>query len=195
MRYHHHAWWRAARAERGITGLETAIVLTAFVIVSSVFAFAALSVGLFSTDRARDTITAGLLQTRGAMELRGAVIAEDTDENGYVDKIILQVANSAGGAAVNLTPGVALVRYWDEDQNVTLGAGNFSALGQGNADNDNLLEVGETFQITLTGLEALLDPDLGIRTSFVVQIMPPGAPVLYLERSTPVALSKFNDLN
>ena len=32
---------------RGITGLETAIVLIAFVVVSSVFAFAALSTGLF----------------------------------------------------------------------------------------------------------------------------------------------------
>ena len=31
--------------ERGITGLETAIVLIAFVVVSSVFAFAALSTG------------------------------------------------------------------------------------------------------------------------------------------------------
>ena len=34
----------------GITGLETAIVLIAFVVVSSVFAFAALSTGLFSSD-------------------------------------------------------------------------------------------------------------------------------------------------
>ena len=32
--------------QRGITGLETAIVLIAFVVVSSVFAFAALSIGL-----------------------------------------------------------------------------------------------------------------------------------------------------
>ena len=32
--------------QRGITGLETAIVLIAFVVVSSVFAFAALSTGL-----------------------------------------------------------------------------------------------------------------------------------------------------
>ena len=39
-------WLR--RDEQGITGLETAIVLIAFVVVSSVFAFAALSTGLFS---------------------------------------------------------------------------------------------------------------------------------------------------
>ena len=42
-------WGRWAGSDsRGITGLETAIVLIAFVLVSSVFAFAALSTGLFS---------------------------------------------------------------------------------------------------------------------------------------------------
>ena len=53
--------------ERGITGLETAIVLIAFVVVSSVFAFAALSTGLFSSDKAKETIQAGLAETRGSM--------------------------------------------------------------------------------------------------------------------------------
>ena len=45
---------------RGITGLETAIVLIAFVVVSSVFAFAALSTGLFSSDKAKESIKQGL---------------------------------------------------------------------------------------------------------------------------------------
>ena len=61
-------------SQRGITGLETAIVLIAFVVVSSVFAFAALSTGMFSSDKARETITAGLAQTRSTMELKGSVI-------------------------------------------------------------------------------------------------------------------------
>lgn len=54
------------RDQRGITGLETAIVLIAFVVVSSVFAFAALSTGLFSSDKAKETIQAGLAETPGA---------------------------------------------------------------------------------------------------------------------------------
>ena len=63
------------RDQRGITGLETAIVLIAFVVVSSVFAFAALSTGLFTTDKAKSTIHAGLAETQGTMELKGSVIA------------------------------------------------------------------------------------------------------------------------
>ena len=39
---------RRLREERGITGLGTAIVLIAFVVVAAVFAFVVLSTGLFS---------------------------------------------------------------------------------------------------------------------------------------------------
>jgi flagellin-like protein len=57
---------RLQRDQRGITDLETAIVLTAFVVVSSVFAFAALSTGLFSNDKAKETILVGLAETGAA---------------------------------------------------------------------------------------------------------------------------------
>ena len=36
--------------ERGITGLETAIILIAFVVVASVFAFTVLSTGVFLAE-------------------------------------------------------------------------------------------------------------------------------------------------
>ena len=62
---------RFAKEERGITGLETAIVLIAFVVVSSVFAFAALSTGLFSSDKAKEAIRAGLAEAQGTLEIRG----------------------------------------------------------------------------------------------------------------------------
>ena len=65
---------RRIREERGITGLETAIVLIAFVVVAAVFAFVVLSTGLFSSERAKETVYAGLAKTRGTMELTGGVI-------------------------------------------------------------------------------------------------------------------------
>ena len=55
--------------ERGITGLDAAIITIAFVVVASVFAFTALTTGLFATDRATETVTAGLAQARGTMVL------------------------------------------------------------------------------------------------------------------------------
>lgn len=56
--------------ERGVTGLDAAIITIAFVVVASVFAFAALSTGLFTTDRAKETVAAGLSEARGTMVLK-----------------------------------------------------------------------------------------------------------------------------
>ena len=63
------------RSERGITGLETAIILIAFVVVASVFAFTVLSTGIFAAERGKETVYAGLEQARGSIELKGSVIA------------------------------------------------------------------------------------------------------------------------
>jgi flagellin FlaB len=46
--------------EQGVTGLETAIILIAFVVVASVFAFTVLSTGIFSAERGKETAHAGL---------------------------------------------------------------------------------------------------------------------------------------
>lgn len=62
--------------QRGVTGLETAIILIAFVVVASVFAFTILSTGIFSAERGKETIHAGLNQARSSVQLKGSIIAE-----------------------------------------------------------------------------------------------------------------------
>ena len=80
-------------SERGVTGLETAIILIAFVVVASVFAFTVLSTGIFSAERGKETVFAALKQARGSVELKGSIIA-----NGVVD-ITLSSADSTWTAA------------------------------------------------------------------------------------------------
>ena len=60
--------------QRGITGLETAIVLIAFVVVASVFAFAVLSTGLLSSEKSKEVVLGGLAETSATLTLRGSVI-------------------------------------------------------------------------------------------------------------------------
>ncbi len=50
---------------RGITGLETAIILIAFVVVASVFAYTVLSAGIFSSEKGKEAVHSGLKQTGG----------------------------------------------------------------------------------------------------------------------------------
>lgn len=186
------------RDERGITGLETAIVLIAFVVVSSVFAFAALSTGLFTTDKAKQTIHAGLAEVSGTMELKGSLIATagTTGNNGTVDSLTFQISNAAGGDAIDMTVGNTIIKYQDLNQVVNLDvAGEFTAAGVGNHDGDSLLESGEVFEVQIPGMVALLTPDLGTNEAFTLEVIPPTGAVLFVQRTTPVAMETINNLD
>ena len=186
--------------QRGITGLETAIVLIAFVVVSSVFAFAALSTGLFSSDVAKQTIQAGLAETRGTLELKGSVIAKvsgTTGTTGVVTTILFHLSNAAAGEAIDLTPGNTVIKYSDKDQTVNMTSAtaftstNIASFG----DSDSLLEIGEIFEIVLLTLDTQLDPDLGTNQEFSIEVIPPRGAVLFIGRRTPVSLEKNNNLD
>ena len=186
--------------QRGITGLETAIVLIAFVVVSSVFAFAALSTGLFSSDKAKETHTAGLAEARGTLELKGSVVAKvsgTTGATGVVTSIEFQISNAAAGVPIDMTPGNTVIKYSDKTQTVNMNsssefsASNIAAFG----DTDSLLEVGEVFQVTLLDLTTQLATDLGTNTDFTIEMVPPRGAVLFIGRRTPVSLEASNTLD
>ena len=44
------------RGQKGITGLETAIILIAFVTVAAVLAYSVLSAGIFSSERGKEAV-------------------------------------------------------------------------------------------------------------------------------------------
>ena len=192
-------------SQRGITGLETAIVLIAFVVVSSVFAFAALSTGLYSADKAKDTIQAGLAETRGSMELKGSVVLASTvGTSGVVTNIAFQVSNAAGGEAIDLTPGKTIIKYNDETQSRIFDASSgFTVTPIGSADTDKLLELKEIYQIDIINLNVTgsstsknnLLNTLGTNTTFSLEIIPPRGAVLFIERTTPVYMDLSTSLD
>ena len=198
---------RILKDQRGITGLETAIVLIAFVVVSSVFAFAALSTGLFSSDKAKETIQAGLAETRGSMELKGSVVLTSPSSGtaAIISQIAFQVANAAGGNAIDLTPGKTLIKYTDQTQSKMFltdsSSEGFTSTGLGSADSDMLLERNEVYELTLTGLDTTDSGDnnltntLGVNTTFSLEIIPPSGAVLFIERTTPASMDPTNSLD
>jgi len=190
------------RDQRGITGLETAIVLIAFVVVSSVFAFAALSTGLFTTDKAKETIYAGLSEARSTMELKGSVIANATVAGtaGVVDELVFQVSNAAAGEAIDLSQGNTIIRYTDYRQSANLNtAAEFTVDDMGTGDGDAMLERGEVFEIRIVNMNDLgltdLTTTLGVDTQFTLEVIPPKGAVLFIQRVTPVSFDKFTLLN
>jgi len=91
--------------EKGITGLETAIILIAFVVVAAVFAYTALSAGLFSTQKSQEAVYSGLEQAQSTLELKGAVIAkaENTGSSGYLSQLTFTLSNALGGEPIDFS--------------------------------------------------------------------------------------------
>ena len=82
--------------DSGITGLETAIVLIAFIVVAAVFAFSVLTTGLFSTEKAKQTALAGLSEATSTLEPKGAVDATRSATGDAIDIIRFKLTNSVG---------------------------------------------------------------------------------------------------
>ena len=107
-------------AHRGIIGVESAIVLIAFVIVAAALAFVVLNMGFSTTQKAKTTIISSLAESSSALEIAGKVTAigctassADPACDGApvlnVTSVPLKVAS--GGDSVNLGTGTAAVKY------------------------------------------------------------------------------------
>jgi flagellin FlaB len=173
--------------QKGITGLETAIILIAFVVVAAVFAFVVLSTGLFSSERSKETVYAGLEKTRGSMELSGAVIA--TSNGTEVTDLVLTVTLAAGGSAVNWDPAATtnrtIVSYIDDSLTINdLVYTSDDITGDG----DSLLEPGELFEITISGLAA--QTEINDNDVFTLQIQPPSGSYMVVERTMPASIAE-----
>jgi flagellin FlaB len=186
--------------EAGITALETAIILIAFVVVASVFAFTMLSAGTFSTERGKEAIYAGLTEVQSSMEVKGGVIANSvttgSGPTATVNSLVFTVANVLHGQPVNLTTGitesVVVFEYRDAQQSVPLDGTKWTVSWLGNHNANELLEAGELAQITVD--VSALNPPLSTNTTFNLEMKPPSGAVLNLQRTTPPWLDKVNDL-
>ena len=201
---------RLHRGERGITGLETAIILIAFVVVAAVFAYTVLSAGIFTTQKSQETIYAGLEEASGSMQIKGSVIAYEGATTGRVDEVRFVVANSAAGGSIDLTVptdtvaplGVpdagsthkCVVSYMDEDQRLSDVTWTKTALGYD--DGDDMLEPGEQMEITvdLTAVDGGSYP-LEKDTEFTLEVKPSEGGSLVISRLTPHKIDAITDLH
>jgi flagellin FlaB len=184
-----------AHAEEGITGLETAIILIAFVVVATVFAFVVLTSGVFSSERGKETVFAGLQKARGTMEVRGGIVA--TSAGGAVTDIAFAVASTASGESIPLDPAATnnrtVIAYRhpttvDNDVSYTV----TPIVGDG----DNLLEPGELMVITVNRASGISPvPAMPPNTRFTLEVQTPVGAVLDITRQLPTALDAVMQLH
>jgi flagellin FlaB len=192
---------RIHKGERGMTGLETAIILIAFVTVAAVFGYAVLSAGLFSAERGKETIYAGLDQARSNMETVGSVIATSTD-NTTVATLKFAVKNSIAGKAIDMTPQDGT----DANKTIISIAGSdfynndikFTITPVGTSNGNYILETGEQFEIAIALADlgaGFSDPGLAKYETFTIQVKPSMGSSLTIERTLPSNIVPVIDLH
>jgi len=189
------------REEKGMTGLETAIILIAFVTVAAVFGYAVLSAGLFSAERGKETVYAGLKEAKSNMELSGSVVAK-SDDSINVRSILFTVKNAIAGNPIDLTENdgsgknkcvISLTTKSDYLNNV-----KWSKEAIGDDNGNNLLETGEQFEITvdLTDLGTSgLSENLTVNQVFSLQVKPNLGSTITIQRQLPPAIEPVMDLH
>ena len=205
--------------ERGMTGLETAIILIAFVTVAAVFGYAVLSAGLFSAERGKETVYAGLAQAKANMEISGSVIvySDNATTPPQATTILFTVRNAIAGTPIDMTPNgnnnstgtpvdstgknrciISLTTAAKYYNNITW---NIESIGAD--DNDNLLESGEQFEVTVNLKDlgkdsagvAFADPTLGPNSWFNIQVKPMLGSYMTIQRTLPAGLDPVMDMH
>jgi flagellin FlaB len=155
------------RGQKGITGLETAIILIAFVTVAAVLAYSVLSAGIFSSERGKEAVYQGLETAQATMKVTSNVYAQgDT----YADNISFQLSSVLQNQNVDL--GKCVVNYQDAE------VVNMSIIC---ADFDGILSPNEVVDITID----LDEYDLTAYETFTIEIIPPTGATLQIRRTLP----------
>jgi flagellin FlaB len=123
------------RSHRGVIGVESAIVMIAFVIVAAALAFVVLNMGFSTTQRAKTAIVSSLDESSSALEIAGKVIAiGDVSPTGYLNVTAIPIKIASGGSSVNLGNTTMAVKYftgtkeYDNIMTGVLSTGSYSNL-------------------------------------------------------------------
>ena len=186
---------RLRHQQEGITGLETAIILIAFVIVASVFAYVVLSAGLFSSQKAKEAVSAGVDSTMSVIELKGNVIAKMVSSE--VQEVYLFMGIPAAGSAVDFggssnSTKQLVISYSDESNLIP--SANWTLQKLSTVNSDNLLDENELFMVTVD-LSGSDNVSIGPYNSFSLEVKPPDGPVLAIERTVPGRTSQYVNLH
>ena len=189
--------------QRGITGLETAIVLIAFVVVASLFAFAVLNTGLLSSEKSKEAALGGLKETSANLSIRGTVIAGANLGKTAVDtlKINLTPASPAS-ESVDLSDTRTVVTYLDENQGI-----NCQNPQSFDSDPDTaecswsvvwLIGSGDTVesgeQVEMIAILTSLTPVLTEKKEFSVQVKPNNGAIVIVNKTLPGELQGITAL-
>jgi len=96
---------------RGIIGIESAIVLIAFVIVAAALAFVVLNMGFSTTQKAKTAIIAAVEEAGSSLEVAGKITAAGWISQGSLNVTNIPMKIVSGGATSNLDGNFTSIKF------------------------------------------------------------------------------------
>ncbi len=183
---------RLMKEESGITALETAIILIAFVVVAAIFAFTVLTTGTFLTEQSKQAAYSGLQEVSSSMQLEGSVVLQSTGTT-----IVFSLATVAGGSSVDLSKVNIVYRDNANNSNLTYdsattpsGTSHWVATDPTGGSKVTILGAGQLAMITVSS-----PVTIGANQTFSLQVTPPTGGVMLIQRTAPAQITQVTDLH
>jgi len=183
--------------EKGFTGLEAAIVLTAFIVVAAVFSYVVLNAGFFTTEKAKEVVHTGVETATSAVVLAGDIIAvESTTTSDTVATLYIPLKLSAGRGSIQVGAD-------STDSNLTIAYADglvYSArcewegwFVEERSVND-ILDYGEKVQLNVTVPTGslLASSTQATDATFQLEIKPVEGASLSMSKQTPASIEPIN---
>jgi len=103
---------RSRKTRRGVIGIESAIVMIAFVIVAAALAFVVLNMGFSTTQKAKTAISSSVTESSSALEIAGKVTGFGHISGAVLNATVIPLKVAGGGDAVSLDPTLTDVKYY-----------------------------------------------------------------------------------
>ena len=198
---------------RGMTGLETAIILVAFVITAASFAFVVLNMGFLTAEKAQSVISSGMQEASSALLVDSGVVGQFGSTGGSqsdvdLTKLTFYIKLSQGHEPIDLDDSKLVATYTNARCHGELYNENGTIMTiQGvNSDGDSLLETGEKFKVMIdfsSITNSTIDPTpLPLQDvyahpyeEFRIELRPATGAVLSLDRQLPAVYSTIMTLD
>lgn len=177
---------KIVKNEEAFTGLEAAIVLIAFVVVAAVFSYVVLGAGFFTTEKSQEVVHAGVSSAASNIVVKGNVYGLTNDTTAGIETFQFDVGLAAGGMPIDMerTAMIFSTKEVIPYQMTFNGTSDgYWIITSGN-DDDNILQVGETFTI-----QAVPDESVPARMEFVIEIKPEIGASLAIQRTIPPSIT------
>src|SRR5574337_482822 len=103
---------RSRKTRRGVIGIESAIVMIAFVIVAAALAFVVLNMGFSTTQKAKTAISSSVTESSSALEIAGKVTGFGDISKSQLNATMIPLKVAGGGDAVSLDPTLTDIKYY-----------------------------------------------------------------------------------